>query len=48
MSKFHLSEDGVVRPCEAESPATCTAIGPDGEKVCILTMKVKEEGSVSR
>lgn len=30
MGKFHISEDGVVRPCEAATPETCTAKGVGG------------------
>lgn len=30
--KFHISQDGVVRPCTAQSPEACTAVGPTGEK----------------
>lgn len=30
MGKFHISEDGVVRPCEAATPATCKAKGVGG------------------
>lgn len=32
MPGFHLSEDGVVRICRAESRETCTAVGPNGER----------------
>lgn len=30
--KFHVSEDGVVRPCTAQTPDACTAKGLNGEK----------------
>lgn len=30
--RYHVSEDGQVRPCEAESEETCRAKGPDGER----------------
>lgn len=32
MAKVHVSEDGRIRPCKAQSPATCTAKGIDDEK----------------
>lgn len=31
MTKYHVSKDGVARPCRAASSESCTAIGVDGE-----------------
>lgn len=32
IERWHLSEDGVVRRCEAATPESCPVKGPDGEK----------------
>lgn len=32
MKKWHISEDGVVRECRAETSDRCPALGPDGEE----------------
>lgn len=45
MTKYHVSKDGVARPCKAASPESCTAEGMDGESALHGDFSSRREAS---